>query len=525
MTREVITSQAGDPPKKETASRRLITMLGSTDKSQRDKAVSKLRKLLDRKKLSSSAMLKLWQGLWECFWLSDKPLVQQALAADLADMQLEVDAVNAFLFLDGFVETMMKKWIRVDSLRRDKFIILQATFLHRAYKHVAIEDWDKHFAVSTAEILDRNFKKRTEPNFVLDVLFCNLDKLKDVVVEFGPPSIEILQILLGPFYNLLCSNEPFIITHATEMFQALYDSIDPSAAEKDGILKSATVPSNFYASEEEMSSDEGEGEGFDSEENVSASSEDMDDEMGSGDDCQENLKEDKPSKMVNSGPRNSKNLASSPKDATCAPDEDVKSPTEAKDVSNEVSKQSGEQSFAKSGLASENATAEKKCSLETKENMAKVEMLDESSAKVEESSTIIPDSETSSRKAEESETITKERKNESSKVSEQSGEVISIKSTLVEEDAGTKENSDEAAEGSGKVEKLDESLAKAEKNTAIIAGKEESSGRAETSNTIAEESKEQSSKKPPECSAGVPEKEECQKKVKEDSPLPEAPPF
>jgi len=384
MTNKVGTSKAEEPPKKKPA-RKLISMLGSTDKLQRDKAVSKLRKLLNLRKMSPFAMLRLWGGLWECFWLSDKPLVQQALAADLADLQLQVDPVNAFTFLDGFIQTMMRTWIRVDFLRRDKFIILQATFLHRAYKHVALEDWDKHFAISTAEILDRNFKKRTEPNFVLDVLFCNLDKLRDVAVECGPPPIEILQILLEPFYNLLCSKERFIIVYTTDMFQALYDTIDPSAAEKDGILKSKTVPSNFQDSDYEMSVDEDE---FDDDGEVPASSGESD---GDTDDPKEKSVEDKLSKTEDSKDKNLENQSESRKDVITALEDRDKSPSGAKDIAIEVSEHAGKVSSA--------------------ESLTKVDVLNETSAEAAKSSTIpIPvDKNDSSGKAEEGETVTEER--------------------------------------------------------------------------------------------------------------------
>jgi len=377
MTREVRSSEAeGLPKKKGATSRRLVSMLGSTDKSQRDKAVSKLRKLMGRKKLSAIAVLKLWGGLWECFWLSDKPLVQQALAADLADIQLQVQPLNAFLFLDGFIQTMMKTWIRVDYLRRDKFILLQATFLHRAYKHVAKEDWDKHFAITTAEILDRNFKKRTEPNFVLDVLFHNLDKLRDVAVEFGPPSLEVLQILLGPFYNLLLSNEPFIVAYTTEMFQSLYDSIDPSSVPQwDGIIKSATVPSNIQESDNEMSVDEG--EFTDDGDNIAAISGDSNDEI---DDCHDTSIEDKLSKTAESERENSEIPAESPKDPIPALEDKDKLPSGAKDISNEVSKFAGKVNSTKSST--------------------KVDELNESSQKAEKSCTNPADSINNSGKAE-----------------------------------------------------------------------------------------------------------------------------
>lgn len=50
--------------------------------------------------------------------MSDKPLVQQALAADLANILLRIPSVDAALaFLRGFWDALMREWAGIDRLR------------------------------------------------------------------------------------------------------------------------------------------------------------------------------------------------------------------------------------------------------------------------------------------------------------------------------------------------------------------------------------------------------------------------
>lgn len=62
------------------------------------------------------------------FWMSDKPLVQQRLAADLAELLLLIQPVEeearleaALGFLAGFWESMVREWNGVDRLRLVSF--------------------------------------------------------------------------------------------------------------------------------------------------------------------------------------------------------------------------------------------------------------------------------------------------------------------------------------------------------------------------------------------------------------------
>ena len=50
--------------------------------------------------------------------MSDKPLVQQDLATELADILLKIpDPSSSLLFLKGFWQTIVREWLGIDRLR------------------------------------------------------------------------------------------------------------------------------------------------------------------------------------------------------------------------------------------------------------------------------------------------------------------------------------------------------------------------------------------------------------------------
>jgi len=84
--------------------------------------------------LPKKDMDKLWKGIFYCksheylhrgeftastgFWMSDKPLVQQALATELADIILAITSPSSSLaFLRGFWEATVREWTGIDRLR------------------------------------------------------------------------------------------------------------------------------------------------------------------------------------------------------------------------------------------------------------------------------------------------------------------------------------------------------------------------------------------------------------------------
>lgn len=118
-----------------------LTVIHGPDKKTRDKAVKSLAAFLSsaRQPLPKLEMAKLWKGifyckmgiLWPCvnktslnliffqgYWMSDKPLVQQALASELAELLLTIPSTdNSLAFLSGFWEAIVREWNGIDRLR------------------------------------------------------------------------------------------------------------------------------------------------------------------------------------------------------------------------------------------------------------------------------------------------------------------------------------------------------------------------------------------------------------------------
>jgi hypothetical protein len=77
--------------------------LAANEPVTRNRAVKKLKKWLAvRDVLSLDEMLRLWKGLHYCFWMSDKPLIQEELAEAISSL-IQVfgsDSENATNFIE-----------------------------------------------------------------------------------------------------------------------------------------------------------------------------------------------------------------------------------------------------------------------------------------------------------------------------------------------------------------------------------------------------------------------------------------
>ncbi|BEJ16512.1 hypothetical protein CspHIS471_0511170 [Cutaneotrichosporon sp. HIS471] len=137
--------------------------LAHTDKSVRDLAVRNLTAFLSAggegdegeggyTRIEDKEMAKLWKGLFYCFWMSDKPLVQQALATELADLLLRInprtsgdrDAARldaSLAFLEGFWTALVREWNGIDRLRIDKYYMLIRRYVNASFRLAARAGW------------------------------------------------------------------------------------------------------------------------------------------------------------------------------------------------------------------------------------------------------------------------------------------------------------------------------------------------------------------------------------------------
>ena len=104
--------------------------------------------------------------------MSDKPLVQQALSSELAEILLNISSLGASLaFLRGFWEATVREWNGIDRLRydisyirdlvefklycfrMDKYYMLVRKFVNASFRLLIRADWDKSAVSEYNDIL------------------------------------------------------------------------------------------------------------------------------------------------------------------------------------------------------------------------------------------------------------------------------------------------------------------------------------------------------------------------------------
>lgn len=213
----------------------LAKYLASTEKRVRDRAIRSLSAFLlhstsaDGLVMPPVELAKLWKGIFYCYWMSDKPLVQQALADELAELVLSVAghgadvegdtdkatsarALTALDFYHGFWTTMATEWHGVDKFRLNKYYLLMRRFLAAGLRLLQTYDWDEALVQRFASVMRGTDGPLVSNNVhmpdsityhVCDIF---LDELEGVVAQAdSPPTVPILA-LLTPFIQLAATS-------------------------------------------------------------------------------------------------------------------------------------------------------------------------------------------------------------------------------------------------------------------------------------------------------------------------------
>lgn len=141
--------------------------LAANEPAVRDKAIKKLKKwLMSRSSIcdgevskatfNDSEMLRLWKGLHYCFWMSDKPLVQEELAEKIASIIhcFKTHEESALLYLECFLMTLGREWIGIDKHRMDKFMMLTRRMMRQSFVYVAEKNWDCKLIENMANVFE-----------------------------------------------------------------------------------------------------------------------------------------------------------------------------------------------------------------------------------------------------------------------------------------------------------------------------------------------------------------------------------
>ncbi|KAH8921737.1 Nop52-domain-containing protein [Atractiella rhizophila] len=219
----------------------LAKHLASNEKHIRDKAVAGLRKYFSfglsadvgleegdwekdwevEKRFEQKEMLKLWQGLFYCFWMSDKPLVQQELAHTLSYFILEIRSSvasenrvraskNALAYIQAFWVTMGKEWSGIDKHRVDKYYLLMRYFSRQTFVFLQRENWEPRLLDGLSALLlgpAGPLSTTTDPKipsslcyFLSDIY---LSELETSLSQTDPPSSRATPSSTLPLVHLL----------------------------------------------------------------------------------------------------------------------------------------------------------------------------------------------------------------------------------------------------------------------------------------------------------------------------------
>ncbi|KAI0318993.1 ribosomal RNA processing protein [Amylostereum chailletii] len=211
------------------------------DKRTRDKAIKSLSTFLsnsDHAEISQKDMSKLWKGIFYCFWMSDKPLVQQALATELAELLLSIEPTTSSLdFLEGFWECLVREWSGIDRLRIDKYYMLIRRYVNASFRLLKKENWNVKFCQRYNDILTRQggplcpTDNRVPPSLAYHLCDIYLEELNKIIENAEEESSlpAPLTTLVSPFITLAArtpSNHTFGRVRSTVM-DPLFDALVP----------------------------------------------------------------------------------------------------------------------------------------------------------------------------------------------------------------------------------------------------------------------------------------------------------
>eukprot|EP00198_Chlamydomonas_reinhardtii_P000161 XP_001689496.1 predicted protein [Chlamydomonas reinhardtii] len=200
--------------------------LGSTDFQTREKGLQALAHFLTRKtELKQTDMMKIWKGLFYCFWHSDKQPVQAELAQRLAAMLTKLNEQTAYLYFTCFLDTMRREWFGIDRLRLDKFLMLIRRFVHQMLLCLKAAKWRQELVSRYTAYLQSQVVLPSDTVPAVGLAYHLNDLLLDELrgaADGQPVPAEALAALLAPFAAALAAGEQAMLNRISE---GLFDSL------------------------------------------------------------------------------------------------------------------------------------------------------------------------------------------------------------------------------------------------------------------------------------------------------------
>jgi ribosomal RNA-processing protein 1 len=182
---------------------RFCKELAANEKTTRDRAVRALSKRLGRSlHLSHLDLMKLWKGLFYCVWMSDKPLVQQELAQQLAAAIHCMPRDQELRYIEAFWCTMIREWYNIDRLRLDKYYMLIRKMLHEIFEYLKRRSWDNSSVESVSLLLEQRVLCGQEEKIIPESLqYFVAENFLQELRKFSDQPVPVL--LLRPFTKVI----------------------------------------------------------------------------------------------------------------------------------------------------------------------------------------------------------------------------------------------------------------------------------------------------------------------------------
>lgn len=250
---------------------KIVRALACNDLIKRNRQIRKLRKWFQLRAISSfpfteNDFMRIWKGLYYNVWMSDKPLVQEELAEQLAQM---VDSFGgntacSLAYFSAFMRTMCQEWFGIDQWRMDKFLMLVRRMLRYMLRLLKNSKWSpdliqKFNASMQQSVLADQPKSRGLTMHYMDVFFEELAKAANEEITAGQ-----VNLFLRPFVRYVGTQRDAKLVaqcRTRVLYHLLYQSeLGREYSEKYNAWKEMGFPSASIDDVEKLDS------GFDEEE-------------------------------------------------------------------------------------------------------------------------------------------------------------------------------------------------------------------------------------------------------------------
>merc|ERR1719334_2063140 len=153
--------------------------------------------------------MRIWKGLFYCFWMSDKPLIQEELAENISSMVSSFNSVeNSLVFVTCFAKTFQREWFGVDRWRMDKTMMFVRRFLRQSLKQIANADWEESLLEAYIEVIRNEVVLTDAANASLGFQLHFTDVFLEEVAKVGGEDLpaKVVGKLVQPWVELVATS-------------------------------------------------------------------------------------------------------------------------------------------------------------------------------------------------------------------------------------------------------------------------------------------------------------------------------